>query len=159
MAVKKKGTNHGTFTTKIVKSVFILLATWGHDILCSEWGEKILHRSVHCVDLLSCTVHKSAHYFRTVNYRCFNYNFREFNFRCSPVLWKYFNNEIFPNYCRNCFYMYRTPSCPQVVAEWQRFFGLRCSNTVRHSQRAATERCCTVKACECGRKYCYRCYT
>ena len=45
---------------KVVKSVFVLLATRGHDILYSDWGEKILRRSVHRVNLLSCTVHKSA---------------------------------------------------------------------------------------------------
>jgi len=47
---KKKGNNHGTFTTKVVRSVYILLAMRGHDILYSDWGEKILHRSVHHVD-------------------------------------------------------------------------------------------------------------
>ena len=61
VTAKKSGNNHGTFTTKVVncKSVFVLLATGGHDILYSDWGKKILHRSVHCVEL-SCTVHKSA---------------------------------------------------------------------------------------------------
>jgi len=28
---------------KVVKSVFVLLATRGHDILYSDWGEKVLH--------------------------------------------------------------------------------------------------------------------
>jgi len=45
---------------KVVKSVFVLLAMRGHDILYSECGEKILCRSVHRVELLLCTVHKSA---------------------------------------------------------------------------------------------------
>ena len=57
---KKNGNNHGTFTTKVVRSVFIL-ATRGHDILYSDWGDKILHRSVHHVDpyfrVLCTTVH------------------------------------------------------------------------------------------------------
>jgi len=58
MTVKKKnGNNHGTFTTKVVRSVFVLV-TRGHDILYSDWG-KILHRSVHRVDsyfrVLCCT--------------------------------------------------------------------------------------------------------
>jgi len=60
----EKNRDHGTFTMKVVESVFVLLATRGHDILHSDWEEKILHRSVHCVEL-SCTgtgttVHKSA---------------------------------------------------------------------------------------------------
>ena len=54
----------GHFTTKVVESVFVLLVTRGHDILYSDWGEKILPRSVYRVEL-SCTgtgttVHKSA---------------------------------------------------------------------------------------------------
>ena len=71
---KENGTNHGTFTTKIVKSVFILLATRGHDILYSDWGEKILHRSVHHIELtfVYCALKRTC-YFCTVNYRCFNY--------------------------------------------------------------------------------------
>ena len=53
---KKNGNNHGTFTTKVVRSMFVLLAMRGHDNLYSDWGEKILHRSVHRLDyLLSCT--------------------------------------------------------------------------------------------------------
>ena len=32
----------------------------GYDILYSDWGEKILRRSVHHVELTLCTVHKSA---------------------------------------------------------------------------------------------------
>jgi len=60
VTVKKNRNNHGPFTTKVVGSAFVLLATRGHNILYSEWGEKILHRSVHRVDLLSCTVHNSA---------------------------------------------------------------------------------------------------
>ena len=57
---EQTGNNHGTFTTKVVKRVLVALATREHDILYSDWGEKILRRSVHCVNLLSCTVHKSA---------------------------------------------------------------------------------------------------
>ena len=61
MTVKKnkKREHHGTFTTKVVRSVFVLLATRGHDILYSDWGEKILHRSVHRVDSYF-TAHNSA---------------------------------------------------------------------------------------------------
>jgi len=64
VTAKKFGNNHGTFTTKVVKSVFVLLATRGHDILYSDWEEKILRRSVYRIEL-SCTgtgttVHKSA---------------------------------------------------------------------------------------------------
>ena len=61
----KVGNNHGTFTTKVVESVFVL-ATRGHDILYGgDLGEKILCRSV-CHVELSCagtgtTVHKSTH--------------------------------------------------------------------------------------------------
>jgi len=51
---EKVGNNHGTFTTKVVESVFILLGARGHDILYSDWGEKILRRSVYRVELL-CT--------------------------------------------------------------------------------------------------------
>ena len=53
---------------------FFSLATRGHDILHSDWGEKILHRSVHRVD--SCfrvqctTMHVLLSY---QNCRCFNY--------------------------------------------------------------------------------------
>ena len=36
VAVKKTGNNHGTFTMKVVKSVFVLLATRGHCILYSD---------------------------------------------------------------------------------------------------------------------------
>ena len=50
VTVKENGNNLGTFTTKVVRSVFVLLATKGHDILYSDWGEKILHRSLHHVD-------------------------------------------------------------------------------------------------------------
>ena len=58
MTVKKNGNSHGTFTTKVVRSVFILLATRGHDILYSVWREKILH--IYIALTLSCTVHNSA---------------------------------------------------------------------------------------------------
>jgi len=58
---EKTRNNHGIFTmAKVVKSVFVLLAMRGHNILYSDWGDKILCRSVHRVNLLSCTVHKSA---------------------------------------------------------------------------------------------------
>ena len=42
---EKNGNNHWSFTAEIVKGVFILFATRGHDILHSDWGEKILRRS------------------------------------------------------------------------------------------------------------------
>jgi len=54
VTAKSIGNNHGTFTTKFVESVFVLLATRGHDILYSDWGEKILCRSLYRVEL-SCT--------------------------------------------------------------------------------------------------------
>ena len=41
VTVKKKqknGNNHGTFTTKVVRSVFILLATREYDVFYSDWG-------------------------------------------------------------------------------------------------------------------------
>jgi len=50
-----------TFTTKVVRSVLVLLATRGHDILYSDWGEKILHRSVHCVDSYFHVLCTTAH--------------------------------------------------------------------------------------------------
>jgi len=50
VTVKKNQEQSGTFTTEVVRSVFVLLAMRGHDILYSDWGEKILHRSVHRVD-------------------------------------------------------------------------------------------------------------
>ena len=34
--------NHGTFTTKVVKGVFVLLVTRGHNNLYSDWGEETL---------------------------------------------------------------------------------------------------------------------
>ena len=40
VALKKNGNNHGTFTTKVVKSVFVLLAMSGHDILYSDRGRE-----------------------------------------------------------------------------------------------------------------------
>jgi len=36
---QKNGNNHGTFTTKVVRSVFVLLATRGHDILYRLGGD------------------------------------------------------------------------------------------------------------------------
>ena len=79
VTAKKIGNNHWTFTTKVVEGVFVLLATRGHDILYSDWGEKILRRSVYHIEL-SCTVTgttrlctKAHLLFCTVNYCCFNY--------------------------------------------------------------------------------------
>ena len=63
---KKNGNNHGTFTMKVVTSVFVFATRW-HDILYSDWEEKILRRSVQRVEL-TCTQKYS-----TVNYHCFNY--------------------------------------------------------------------------------------
>ena len=71
--------------------MFILLATRGHDILYSDWGEKIVHRSVHRVD--------SFVYYTVYNNACvLSIIFREFNFCSSLALRKFFNNKIFPNY-------------------------------------------------------------
>jgi len=71
---EKNGNNHGTFTTKVVKSVFILLVTRGYNVLYSDLEEKILRRSVHHVELTFVySVQKRTCYFCTVNYRCFNY--------------------------------------------------------------------------------------
>ena len=52
VTVKKKGNNHGTFTTKVVTSVFVVFATRWHDILYSDWEEQK---------------------YSTVNQQCFNY--------------------------------------------------------------------------------------
>jgi len=50
---EKTRNNHGIFTmAKVVKSVFVLLAMRGHNILYSDWGDKILCRSVHRVELI-----------------------------------------------------------------------------------------------------------
>jgi len=71
--------NHGTFTTKVVESVFVLLATRGHDILYSDWGRRYsvdlyiaLNFRVPVPVLLDCAQERMC-YFCTVNYRCFNY--------------------------------------------------------------------------------------
>jgi len=41
VAVKKNGNDLGSFTmAKVVKSVFVLLVTRGHDILYSDWGRR-----------------------------------------------------------------------------------------------------------------------
>jgi len=40
VAVKKNGNNHQKFTTKVVKSVFVLFAARGQDILYSGWGRR-----------------------------------------------------------------------------------------------------------------------
>ena len=61
MTVKKNRNKHGTFITKDVRSVFVLLATRGHVILYSDWGEKILHRSVHRVDSYFRVLCTTAH--------------------------------------------------------------------------------------------------
>ena len=37
---EKDGNNRWTFTTKVVKTVFVLFATRGHDILYSDWGRR-----------------------------------------------------------------------------------------------------------------------
>jgi len=37
---EKDGNNCRTFTMKVVKSVFVLYATRGHDILYSDWGRR-----------------------------------------------------------------------------------------------------------------------
>jgi len=55
---KKKREQSWDIYHEVVRSVFVLLATRGHDILYSDWGGKILHRSVHRVDsyfLVLCT--------------------------------------------------------------------------------------------------------
>jgi len=67
VAVKKAGNNQGTFTTKVVKSVFVLLATEGHNILYCDWGEKILRRSEHRAEFTSVyCAQKRTCYFCTV---------------------------------------------------------------------------------------------
>ena len=65
---EKNGNNHGTFTMKVVTSVIVVFATRWHDILYSDWEEKILHRSVQRVEL-TCTQKDST----VKYYRCFNY--------------------------------------------------------------------------------------
>ena len=37
---EKDGNNRRTFTVKVVKSVFVVFATRGHDILYSDWGRR-----------------------------------------------------------------------------------------------------------------------
>jgi len=64
----KNANNHGTFTAKVVKSVFILLAMRGYNILYSNWGEKIVCSSVHCVKLTFVYSAQKYTLFRTVNY-------------------------------------------------------------------------------------------
>jgi len=61
VTVKKNGNNRETFTTKVVRSVFVLLVTRGHDILYNDWGEKIRHRSVHRVDSYFRVLCTTAH--------------------------------------------------------------------------------------------------
>ena len=58
MSVKKRG----TFTTKvvIVKSVFVLLATRGHNILYSDQGRGYSVDMYIALISLSCTLHKST---------------------------------------------------------------------------------------------------
>ena len=100
MTVQKYGQNHGTFTTKVVKSVFVLLAMSGHDILYSDREEKILRRSVHLVELTFVYCAQSAHvisYHKLSLFKLLSVKFCEFNFRCSLALREYFNNEIFPS--------------------------------------------------------------
>ena len=102
MTVKKKknGNNHGTFTTKVVRSVFVLLATRG-TISCKVTGGRRYSIDLYILlNLLSCTVHKSAHvisYHKLSLFKLLSIKFHEFNFRCSLALQEYFNNEIFPN--------------------------------------------------------------
>jgi len=79
---RKKGHNHETFTTKVVKSVFILLVTRGYDVLYSDWEEKILRRSVHHVELTfmySAQKHTLLSY-RKLSFQLLLINFPEFNF-------------------------------------------------------------------------------
>jgi len=68
VTVKKNGNNHGTFTTKVVRSVFVLLATRGHDILYSDWERRY---SVDLYIALTLTfVYRAQQYmcyYRTVN--------------------------------------------------------------------------------------------
>jgi len=74
VTVKKKKKTGTIFTTKVVKSVFILLVTRGYNVLYSDWGEKILRRSVNHIELtFMYSAQKRTCYFHTVNYRCFNY--------------------------------------------------------------------------------------
>ena len=60
VTVKKTGTIMGHLPRRLL-GVFVLLATRGHDILYSDWGEKILHRSVHRVDSCFCVLCTTAH--------------------------------------------------------------------------------------------------
>ena len=45
--------------------------TRGHDILYSDWGEKILHRSVHRIDSFVYCAQQRTCYYRTVNWKIF----------------------------------------------------------------------------------------
>ena len=81
---------------KVVRSVFVLLATRGHDILYNVTGGRRYSIDLYIALTLTfvyCAQQRTC-YYRTV------INIREFNFRRSRALRKYFNNEIFPNYGR-----------------------------------------------------------
>jgi len=75
---------------KVVKSV-IVLAMRGYNILYSDWGEKILCRSVHHIELTFVYgAQKRTCYFHTVNYR-FNYCQYIFVSLIFIALWLYEN--------------------------------------------------------------------
>ena len=54
---EKDGNNRQTFTTKVVKSVFVVFATRGHDILYSDWRRYSIDLYI-ALNFLSCTVTK-----------------------------------------------------------------------------------------------------
>ena len=56
---EKDRNNRRTFTTKVVKSVFVLFATRGRDILYSDWGRRYSVDLYIVLNLPSCTVHKA----------------------------------------------------------------------------------------------------
>jgi len=54
---------------KVIKSVFILFATRGHDILYSDWGRRYSVDLYIALNLLFVYCARSAHvHFHTVNY-------------------------------------------------------------------------------------------
>ena len=55
---EKDGNNRRTFTAKIVKSVFVVFATRGHNILYSDWERSYSVDLYIAMNFLSCTVYK-----------------------------------------------------------------------------------------------------
>ena len=67
VAVKKMETIMTLIITKVVKSVFVLLATRGHDILYSDWGKRYSLDLYIALNLLFMYCAQSVRYFCTLN--------------------------------------------------------------------------------------------